>query len=456
MLTAAQMRDPFTFIANGYDFAGIWGKSTSGANNGMPVLRAFGDTVYDAYVNVAGSASTTYGTLASLGGLTMTGVNADRVTLHWAGAATTALGVGTYNLTDPSLLSPTSPGGAVYVRSTAFGLAINKAPLTVTANDTSTTYNGLAFAGGNGVSYSGLMNGEGGSVLSGTLTYGGTAQGAVNAGSYRLTASGLTSGNYDITYVDGTLAINKAPLVITANGTSKTYDGLMFSGGNGVFYSGFVNGEGTGVLSGVLTYGGSAQGARNAGTYAVAASGLSAQNYAITWVDGALTINRAVISAVSGITALNKFYDGTTAATLNVSGAMFSGLVTGDSLTIAGARGNFTDASVGRNKTVNITGLMLGGADAGNYILSATTVTATAEIWSATTGGCSQLGAGGGICGVVAPNPAAELGLNNTAEIDIVIPVSSAAENTGAITFGAAKCAGSANGQQCPAQATSH
>ncbi|MHC2624595.1 filamentous hemagglutinin family protein [Bradyrhizobium huanghuaihaiense] len=205
MLTTAQLRDPFTFINNGYDFAAVWGKSVSGANNGMPVLRAFGDTVYDAYVNVAGSASTTYGTLASLGGLTATGVNADRVTLGWGSAVTTSLGAGSYNLSGPDILRATGSGGPVYIGSTAVGLTVGKAPLTITTN-ASKTYDGIPFFGG-AVTYSGFMNGETASVLSGVLHYGGTAQGAVNVGNYSLTASGLSSANYDITYIDGRLQI---------------------------------------------------------------------------------------------------------------------------------------------------------------------------------------------------------------------------------------------------------
>lgn len=287
MLTTAQMRDPFTFIANGYDFAGIWGKSVSGANNGMPVLRAFGDTVYDAYVNVAGTASTTYGTLASLGGLTMTGVNANRVTLGWGSAVTTALGAGSYNLSGPDVLNATGSGGAVYVGSVAVGLTIDRAPLTISAN-ASKTYDGLAFSGGS-VAYSGFMNGETASVLSGTLSYGGTAQGAVNAGRYGLTASGLSSANYAITYVDGSLTVNKAPLTIAVNGVTKNYDGVPFSGGSAI-YSGFVNGEGLSALSGTLVYGGSAQGTRNPGVYGIAASGLTSANYDITYADGRLAI----------------------------------------------------------------------------------------------------------------------------------------------------------------------
>ncbi|AHY55593.1 two-partner secretion domain-containing protein [Bradyrhizobium japonicum] len=287
MLTTAQLRDPFTFINNGFDFAAVWGKSVSGANNGMPVLRAFGDTVYDAYVNVAGSASTTYGTLGSLGGLTMTGVNAHRVTLGWGSAVTTALGAGSYNLGGPDVLNATGSGGAVYVGSVAVGLTIDRAALTISAN-ASKIYDGLAFSGGS-VAYSGFMNGETASVLSGTLSYGGTAQGAVNAGRYGLTASGLSSANYAITYVDGSLTVNKAPLTIAVNGVTKIYDGVPFSGGSAI-YSGFVNGEGLSALSGTLIYSGSAQGTRNPGVYSIAASGLTSANYGITYVDSRLAI----------------------------------------------------------------------------------------------------------------------------------------------------------------------
>src|SRR5690606_28005479 len=42
---------------------------------------------------------------------------------------------------------------------------------------------------------------------------------------------------------DSDLIINKAPLTVTANDDTKVYDGLAYSGGNGVEYDGFVNGE---------------------------------------------------------------------------------------------------------------------------------------------------------------------------------------------------------------------
>ena len=118
----------------------------------------------------------------------------------------------------------------------------------------------------------------------------------MNAGSYTLIASGLTSDNYDITATPGTLTVAKAALTVSANDAGKTYDGLAYSGGNGVTYSGFVNGETAAVLGGTLAYGGTAQGAVNAGSYTLTASGLTSNNYDITATPGTLTINKAALT----------------------------------------------------------------------------------------------------------------------------------------------------------------
>ena len=82
---------------------------------------------------------------------------------------------------------------------------------------------------------------------------------------------------------------------------------------------------------------------------------------------------------VSGITASDKAYDGTTGAALDFSTAVFSGKADGDELTVTGS-GAFSDKNAGTGKTVNITGLTLGGADAGKYYLASTTASATADI----------------------------------------------------------------------------
>jgi hypothetical protein len=45
---------------------------------------------------------------------------------------------------------------------------------------------------------------------------------------------------------------------------------------------------------------------------------------------------------------------------------------------------NFSSATVGNGKTVTVTGIQLGGADAGNYVLAGDTATTTANITSGT------------------------------------------------------------------------
>ncbi|MBF8295565.1 MAG: Bacterial surface protein [Bacteroidetes bacterium] len=82
---------------------------------------------------------------------------------------------------------------------------------------------------------------------------------------------------------------------------------------------------------------------------------------------------------VSGITADDKVYDGTTSATLNTTGAALVDLVSGDIVTVStsGANGTFAGKEVGTNKTVTISGLTIGGTDAGNYTLTQPTATAS-------------------------------------------------------------------------------
>lgn len=87
---------------------------------------------------------------------------------------------------------------------------------------------------------------------------------------------------------------------------------------------------------------------------------------------------------VSGITANDKVYDGGNSATLSYEGVNFVGKVDGDILTIDSATGTFSDENAGENKTVNITGITLGGNDAANYTLSSNSATATADITAKT------------------------------------------------------------------------
>ncbi|MFG1465138.1 GLUG motif-containing protein, partial [Xanthobacter sp. DSM 24535] len=121
--------------------------------------------------------------------------------------------------------------------------------LTVTGGSGSKTYDGSATSASVGtLTYN--PSGYTTALVLGSALY--TASGA-DAGSYSgagLTLGGLYSSQlgYDITFVSGSLAIGQAALTATVTDTSKTYDGLAYSGGAGVTYSGFVAGETSAVL----------------------------------------------------------------------------------------------------------------------------------------------------------------------------------------------------------------
>ena len=79
--------------------------------------------------------------------------------------------------------------------------------------------------------------------------------------------------------------------------------------------------------------------------------------------------------------ASNKTYDGNTVGTLNLTGTSYSGLVSGDDISIS-ATGAFDNKNVGTGKTVNISS-SYSGADVGNYSItdqSTTTANITASV----------------------------------------------------------------------------
>jgi len=152
---------------------------------------------------------------------------------------------------------------------------------------------------GGTVTYKGFINGETSASLGGTLVYGGTSQGAVGAGSYPISASGLTSGTYDLSYAEGVLLVAKAPLSVTAVDVSKLFDAVPYAGGGGVTIGGLKGGQTAGALGGALTYTGTAQGAVLPGAYVLMPGGLASSNYAITYLGGTLTILPGGVAVVA-------------------------------------------------------------------------------------------------------------------------------------------------------------
>jgi fibronectin-binding autotransporter adhesin len=167
--------------------------------------------------------------------------------------------------------------------------------LTVTANDLSKPYGTALVFTGLEFSATGLQNGE--TIGTVTLTSPGAAANATVAGGpYAISPSAATGGtftpsNYTISYVNGVLTVTPAPLTIRADNKSR-----LPNLANPLFtatYSGFQLGETPatpGALAGVLAFATTATVSSSAGNYPIVPSGQTSTNYAITFVNGTLTI----------------------------------------------------------------------------------------------------------------------------------------------------------------------
>ena len=70
-----------------------------------------------------------------------------------------------------------------------------------------------------------------------------------------------------------------------------------------------------------------------------------------------------------GQTAVSRAYDG---GYLTSGSVALAGVVSGDSVGVTTPNARFVDKNVGTAKAVNLTGIALTGADAGNYVLAPT------------------------------------------------------------------------------------
>lgn len=107
-------------------------------------------------------------------------------------------------------------------------------------------------------------------------------------------------------------------------------------------------------------------------------SGAEATNYFLTQPTTTASITAKELT-VTGITANNKVYNGTTVATLNKAGATLVGVISGDTVTLSttNAVGTFASSEVGADIVVTITGLTISGTPATNYSLTQPSTTAS-------------------------------------------------------------------------------
>ena len=320
---------------------------------------------------------------------------------------------------------------------------INKRPIKITANSAVFSYDGTAhsdsgyeiegtFVVGQGfkevkvtgsvtdvtppgagvvnkITYSGFAGDEDESVLSGILSFSCeydpdvVGKREVRAAGYAITPAGLSSGNYSISFSDGTLTVDRAEIIITAEDFSVTYGKdtmptFTFTHSDPLAYGESYDG----VVSGSVTYSCEAQttfdGTRDVVSskpvdYAITpvVTALSADNYRFTPADGKLTVNKYTVT-INGITLAPKVYDGTTdllSSQVVLTGAVFTGMpkldedyfganVSAAKISVTGA---YRDKNAASGKTVDIV------ITAGSYLsdrciidLTSSQKTATADI----------------------------------------------------------------------------
>ena len=202
-------------------------------------------------------------------------------------------------------------------------------PLTVTANNAAITYDKQPYSGGNGVTYSTTPNGN----LLGTVSYGGTSQGAINAGTYTIAPSGLYSNQqgYIISYANGTLTVNPLALTGASIAAGNSIYGAAVTPGAVSFSNVFAGDVVTAAVS-IVSPLYSTSGHLSAGTYAQTASstlsGASAEDYSFT---GYTTLTNNYTVGQLALTGASIFAGNSIYGSAVTPGAVsFSNVIAGD------------------------------------------------------------------------------------------------------------------------------
>jgi filamentous hemagglutinin family protein len=271
--------------------------------------------------------------------------NTSKVISHMAVNVTATVDTKTYDANNSATLS-----GLGTVQSLPSGVTLDGSGVNATFSDKNAGV-------GKTVTLTGVTFGGGGT----TITHGGE--------------------NYYLNGLDSrTGTITKANLSVTGvTASAKTYDATTTASLAGTAAVTALGGDVVSVSgTGAGTFATKDSGTNKAVTvtgYSLAGS--DANNYTVVQPTGlTANINRANLS-VTGVTASDKTYDATTAASLAGTAAVTA--LGSDVVSVSGTgAGSFADKNAGTNKALTVTGYSLAGSDANNYtVVQPTGLTAT-------------------------------------------------------------------------------
>ena len=170
-------------------------------------------------------------------------------------------------------------------------LTVEPKKLTVTAKNDTITYGDEPSNAG--VEYSGFVGDDNENDLNDSIVFNYDYAQFDKVGKYVIIPGGLSSDNYDITFVEGKLTVLPKKLTVTALNDTIVYGDEPSNAG--VEFSGFTDGENEKSLNGTLVYSNEYKQYGNVGEYAITPSGLTADNYEIEFVEGKLTVEPKVV-----------------------------------------------------------------------------------------------------------------------------------------------------------------
>jgi hypothetical protein len=196
-----------------------------------------------------------------------------------------------------------------------------------------------------------------------------------------LSISGLSATNYALSSTSTFAAIgtiNATNITVTAAADIKNYDGTTASATLPAIASGSVQSGDTAAFTQSYTDPNAGAG-KTLTPSGIVSDGNGGTNYNYTFVSSTNgTINTLTV-IVSGITANNKVYDGTIAATVNFTNVTLIGVLVGDTANVSlltnGYTASFTSPDIGLSIPVTVSGLSLNlaGSAVGNYTLAPVT-----------------------------------------------------------------------------------
>jgi filamentous hemagglutinin family protein len=317
-------------------------------------------------------------------------IGADTFTVTKATGTYSSADAGSRTVTVSLTAADFSPGGGALASNYAFPASATGVgqidPKALTLSKVQRVYNGLTTLAGSAYTLSGVIASDTGSVSVDASAVSGTFDTRAAGTSKLVTLTGVSltgarSANYTVapSLTNGAVGVI-TPATVSFTGPtaiSRVYDATrdaQIDNSAPIVWTGLYAGDDV-SLDNLATSG--LFDTKHAGVNkpvtvsAYTLMGADAGNYALAQPSG-ITATITPLPSMLAITSVVKTYDGTTALPSAASAFTLSGVLPGDSVTVASVTGaGFATSNVATGLNVSISTVTLGGADGGNYVAPA-------------------------------------------------------------------------------------